>query len=514
MLYSEGGKTSAHIEGPFISRAKRGCHPPEFIRAFGDDPVESIREVYGDVTNAAIVTLAPELKGSEKAIRYFTDKGIVVSLGHSSAKLKDAENGVNSGARCITHLYNAMHSYHHRDPCLIGLLASKMTSPEGLILVTDAIAALGMGEGRHKLGDVVVDVVGLKAVAVGTDTTAGSVASMPHCIKHLVKAARCPLEEALICATKKPATLLGIQDRKGIIAVNADADLVLISDNVDVKATYVSGKLDPAVAEDRRGSNAAIANADNESMNDGRALVPSATRSGDVISPTRAVLTLSKSMFNAGCFSLPYAWKLGGLWVSFVLSFVIAGFNWYGNHILVRASQHLAKKSERSALDYGHFAKKVCDYSDIRFLRNNSKAVMYVVNVTILFYQLGMCSVAILFISDNMVHLLGDQVGGDRHSQMIVMASITLVFIMITNMFTEMRVVVSAFALVSSVFFIIGAAVIMQYTIRQPNQWRELPAYTNFTGTIMMIGMSMYSFEGQTMVRFFLILKSLLIPNV
>ncbi|PIO68148.1 N-acetylglucosamine-6-phosphate deacetylase domain protein, partial [Teladorsagia circumcincta] len=262
--------SGAHIEGPFISPGKKGCHPKEFIRSFGDDPVASIQEVYGDVTNAAIVTLAPELKGSDKAIRYLSDRGIVVSLGHSSAKLKDAENGINCGARCITHLFNAMHSYHHRDPCLIGLLASKMlgdrkvyygiisdgihthdsalriahrTNPEGLILVTDAIAALGMGEGRHKLGDVIVDVTGLKAVAVGTETTAGSVASMPHCIRHLVKAARCPLEEALICATKKPANLLGIQERKGVIAVNADADLVLISENVDVQATYVSGKL-------------------------------------------------------------------------------------------------------------------------------------------------------------------------------------------------------------------------------------------------------------------------------
>ncbi|VDD92902.1 unnamed protein product [Enterobius vermicularis] len=147
-------------------------------------------------------------------------------------------------------------------------------------------------------------------------------------------------------------------------------------------------------------------------ISDGQYLVKRETRKGDVISPHRAVLTLSKSMFNAGCFSLPYAYKLGGLWVSFVLSFVIAGFNWYGNHILVRSSQHLAKKSERSSLDYGHFAKKVCDYSDIRFLRNNSKAIMYVVNVTILFYQLGMCSVAILFIADNMQHLLGDYIKG------------------------------------------------------------------------------------------------------
>lgn len=204
-------------------------------------------------------------------------------------------------------------------------------------------------------------------------------------------------------------------------------------------------------------------------------------------------------MFNAGCFSLPYAWKLGGLWVSFVMSFVIAGLNWYGNHILVRASQHLAKKSDRSALDYGHFAKKVCDYSDIRFLRNNSKAVMYFVNVTILFYQLGMCSVAILFISDNLVNLVGDHLGGTRHQQMILMATVSLFFILLTNMFTEMRIV-SFFALVSSVFFVIGAAVIMQYTVQQPNQWDKLPAATNFTGTITMIGMSMYAFEGQTMI--------------
>lgn len=234
---------------------------------------------------------------------------------------------------------------------------------------------------------------------------------------------------------------------------------------------------------------------DTNSVNDGRSLVQRETRKGDVISPHRAVLTLSKSMFNAGCFSLPYAWKLGGLWVSFALSFVIAGFNWYGNHILVKSSQHLAKKSERSSLDYGHFAKKVCDYSDIRFLRNNSKAVMYVINVTILFYQLGMCSVAILFIADNMEHLLGAYIGGGTK----MMALIAIGFILITNMFTEMRVV-SAFAMISSIFFLMGAVVIMQYAIRQPNKWAELPAATNFTGTIMFYGISMYSFEGQTMI--------------
>ncbi|KAM3723948.1 putative amino acid transporter skat-1 [Dirofilaria immitis] len=213
-------------------------------------------------------------------------------------------------------------------------------------------------------------------------------------------------------------------------------------------------------------------NEDNRSVNDARYLVQHETRKGDVISPHRAIMTLSKSMFNAGCFSLPYAWKLGGLWMSLVLNFVIAGFNWYGDHILVRSSQHLAKKSERVSLDYGHFAKKVCDYSDIRILRNNSKIIMYIVNITILFYQLG----------------------GVK-----VMAFISFVPILALNMFTEMRLL-SMFAMISSSFFLLGVFVIMQFTVRQPNHWQELPAVTNFTGVIMLVGMAMYAFEGQTMI--------------
>jgi amino acid permease len=150
-------------------------------------------------------------------------------------------------------------------------------------------------------------------------------------------------------------------------------------------------------------------------------------REGDVISVHRAILTLSKSMFNAGCFSLPYAWALGGKYTSFILTFIIAGLNWYGNHILVRSSQHLAKRTGVPSLDYGHFAKRVFDYSPSPFLRMNSKRFMYVVNITILFYQLGMCSVAILFISDNMVNLLGGYITATDHTKIVIMATIALV---------------------------------------------------------------------------------------
>ncbi|KAK6740530.1 hypothetical protein RB195_008782 [Necator americanus] len=264
------GILGAHVEGPFISPEKKGCHPKQHIREFGNDAVKALLEVYGSTENIAIITIAPELENSEAAIRYMSEKGVLVSLGHSAAGLVAGERAVAAGARCITHLFNAMQSYHHRDPCLIGLLTSKMlgnrtmyygiisdgihthdsalrlahrTNPEGLIVITDGIAALGMGDGVHKLGDCVVNVNGLHAILEGTETTAGSVASMPYCIKHFAKAARCGLEEALICATEKPATLMGIQGCKGSISIGLDADLVLITEGVDILATYIGGNL-------------------------------------------------------------------------------------------------------------------------------------------------------------------------------------------------------------------------------------------------------------------------------
>ncbi|EFO23481.1 transmembrane amino acid transporter [Loa loa] len=237
-------------------------------------------------------------------------------------------------------------------------------------------------------------------------------------------------------------------------------------------------------------------NEDSMSVGDVRHLVQQEIRKGDVISPHRAIMTLSKSMFNAGCFSLPYAWKLGGLWMSLALNFVIAGFNWYGNHILVRSSQHLAKKSERISLDYGHFAKKVCDFSDIRILRNNSKIIMYIVNITILFYQLGMCSVAILFIADNMNHLLGDYIVGGVKVMALISFGSTHSCAEYVHGNASAQCVCDGFICV----FLLGAFVIVQFTVRQPNHWKELPAVTNFTGVIMFVGMTMYAFEGQTMI--------------
>ncbi|VDK48544.1 unnamed protein product, partial [Anisakis simplex] len=172
----------AHCEGPFISVLKKGAHPEKFVKSdLGDDPSQTLIDMYGSTENIAICTLAPELKGAREGIEYLKSKGVVISMGHSSGTLVDAERGFHAGATCLTHLFNAMPSYHHRDPGLIGILTSKYvpeskriyygiisdgihthdsalriaykTNPDGLILITDAISAFGLGDGILRLGD-------------------------------------------------------------------------------------------------------------------------------------------------------------------------------------------------------------------------------------------------------------------------------------------------------------------------------------------------------------------------
>lgn len=110
-----------------------------------------------------------------------------------------------------------------------------------------------------------------------------------------------------------------------------------------------------------------------------------------------------------------------------------------------------------------------------------------------------MCSVSVLFISDNLINVISIWSDYQYVPSMIVCASVAIIFILATNMFTEIRVI-SFFAMISTIFFMLGAIVIMQNAVAQPTKVAELPAYTNFTSTIMFFGMSMYAFEGQTMV--------------
>uniref|UniRef100_A0A3Q3N7S5 N-acetylglucosamine-6-phosphate deacetylase n=1 Tax=Mastacembelus armatus TaxID=205130 RepID=A0A3Q3N7S5_9TELE len=264
------GVLGFHLEGPFISVEKKGAHPEQYLRTFQSGGIKDLMEAYGSLENVAMVTLAPELASSQSVVRELSQRGITVSLGHSVANLSQAEEAVQNGASFITHLFNAMLPFHHRDPGIVGLLTSDQipagravyygmiadgihtnpaalriahrAHPSGLVLVTDAITAMGLPPGRHTLGQQVIEIQGLHAYVAGTKTLCGSIATMDMCVRHFKQASGCSVEEALEAASLHPAQLLGISNKKGNLDYGSDADLVLLDDGLNVNATYISGE--------------------------------------------------------------------------------------------------------------------------------------------------------------------------------------------------------------------------------------------------------------------------------
>ncbi|XP_033743996.1 N-acetylglucosamine-6-phosphate deacetylase-like isoform X2 [Pecten maximus] len=272
---SNGGRSGAgvlglHLEGPFINKEKKGAHNESFIREFTNG-FSDVLEMYGTLDNTVIVTLAPEHERSEEVIKELVHRGIVVSVGHSTSNLIQGETAVGNGASFITHLFNAMLPFHHRDPHLIGLLTSKMipsdkkvyygliadgihthpaalriahrVDPKGLVLVTDAIPAMGLLAGKHQIGSQTVEIKGKRAVIAGTNTLCGSIVTMDKCVRHLAKATDCGKVLALESASLHPAQLLGITNRKGTLGYNSDADFILVDDMLNIKSTYIAGEL-------------------------------------------------------------------------------------------------------------------------------------------------------------------------------------------------------------------------------------------------------------------------------
>ncbi|CAL8275179.1 unnamed protein product [Lota lota] len=264
------GVLGVHLEGPFISLEKKGAHPEQFLRTFGESGgLDRLQEVYGALDNVSMVTLAPELAGSQSVVEELCHRGVTVSLGHSVANLSQAEEAVQQGASFITHLFNAMLPFHHRDPGIVGLLTSDRipadrlvfygmiadgihtnpaalriahrAHPAGLVLVTDAIMAMGLPPGRHTLGQQVIEIQGLHAYVAGTTTLSGSIATMDMCVRHFKEASGCSVPEALEAASLHPAQLLGISHQKGSLQYGSDADLVLMDDQLVLEATFISG---------------------------------------------------------------------------------------------------------------------------------------------------------------------------------------------------------------------------------------------------------------------------------
>ncbi|KAH8421415.1 hypothetical protein KR009_006353 [Drosophila setifemur] len=262
------GILGIHAEGPFINPQKKGAHPENCIQTI-EKGLSTLEDTYGSLERIKIVTLAPEKVSDPEVIGQLVERGITVSLGHSMASLGDGERAVQQGASLITHLFNAMLPFHHRDPGLVGLLASDAvppgrtvyfgiiadgvhthpaalriayrTHPQGLILVTDAISALGLEEGVHHIGQLPLEVKQGRAFIAGTETLCGSIAPMDECVRIFHKATGCSVVYAIEAATLHPAQCLKIEKRKGTLDFGSDADFILLDDDLRVLSTWIAG---------------------------------------------------------------------------------------------------------------------------------------------------------------------------------------------------------------------------------------------------------------------------------
>ncbi|XP_055844077.1 N-acetylglucosamine-6-phosphate deacetylase [Episyrphus balteatus] len=263
------GILGVHLEGPFINPQKKGAHPEVCLKKL-DKNFETLLATYGTLDNVKILTLAPELDITGEVTKKLTLMGITVALGHSMASLSEGEKAAQNGATLITHLFNAMLPFHHRDPGLVGLLASKnlppnrtmyfgiiadgvhthpaalriahRTHPEGLILVTDAISALGLEEGLHHIGQLDLQVSDGKAFIAGTNTLCGSIAPLDECVRIFKRSTECSTVYALESATLHPAKCLDIEKSKGTLDFESDADFIMLDDELRVLSTWIDGE--------------------------------------------------------------------------------------------------------------------------------------------------------------------------------------------------------------------------------------------------------------------------------
>lgn len=248
------------LEGPFLALERRGAHDPAVLLAPADVPRDALAPL---IDRLRLITIAPELPGALELIAWFAERGVAVSLGHSAATMAQASAGYAAGARSTTHLFNAMSGLDHRAPGVAAAalledaawveliadgvhvhpslwpLITRLKPADRLLLVSDAIALAGMGDGQGWIGGLPVEVSDGRVTLAGTTTLAGSVLSLDVAVRNAVLAG-IPLPAAVAAASRNPLAVLGVTDR-GRIAVGQRADLVELDGDLAVRRVMRAG---------------------------------------------------------------------------------------------------------------------------------------------------------------------------------------------------------------------------------------------------------------------------------
>ncbi len=251
-----------HLEGPYLGHAYRGAQPAEYLRAA--DPKEYRPWLNSNVVR--LITAAPEVEGVAGLLEAATGAGIEFAVGHSSASYEQACEAAEHGMRQVTHVFNGMPALHHRSPGVVGAalddrrlrcqviadgihlhpavfrLLWRSKGADGIILVTDAMRGAAMPDGDYTLGNQHIRVAA--GVARGeSGELAGSTLTLDEALRNAMRFAHLTLLEALPMATRTPATAMGWEAQKGVIATGADADLVFLDDQYEVRLTMVLGRV-------------------------------------------------------------------------------------------------------------------------------------------------------------------------------------------------------------------------------------------------------------------------------
>ncbi len=253
-----------HLEGPFINAKYKGAQPLEYVAKPDCKVFDEYNEASGNCIK--IVSLAPEEEGADELIAHLDGKGIVASIGHTGASCADVRKAIQSGAKNVTHTYNAQTALHHREIGVVGSallydeLATEMIADtihvsvpamqllaknkphNKLILITDAMRAKGLADGVSELGGQTVIVKNGEA-RLEDGTLAGSVLRMNNAVKNVVEKVGLPLLQAVDCATINPAKAIGIDKQTGSIRVGKNADFAVLNRDFEVLYTIRDGEV-------------------------------------------------------------------------------------------------------------------------------------------------------------------------------------------------------------------------------------------------------------------------------
>ena len=251
-----------HLEGPFLSHAKRGVQPAEHLLAPDIPTFERMYEAAEG--HVRLMTIAPELPGAVELTAHATTRGVRASVGHSDANAAETHAAIDAGAVSATHTFNAMRALDHREPGILGTVLTtdslyvelicdgihsapemvrlwwRAKRAERAILITDAMSAAGMPDGQYQLGGFAVQVTNGRAMARGV--LAGSVLTLDRALRNFVLFTGASVEEGIKLMTVNPAAMTGLESHAGSLKIGERADLVAVDPDGHLAGSIIGGR--------------------------------------------------------------------------------------------------------------------------------------------------------------------------------------------------------------------------------------------------------------------------------